>query len=216
MASDLKRCFRQNWRLIFSKMVRLKYQILISPWILRIFENVFTIHLELNSTSIVKTAKVFHIERVGQGEEKASFWEQLDLVLSQELVKQEVLGLSRIRYSENGESYLDVFFPFFVSFPHDLFSCVVPSPSSSAPPTSEPLSQLNDIGRLLADLENRRWKPRAGECTGLWSHLQAGVGVLGGKSRGTELFWFRLHHFGQLKVCGRGCMNEWPFHSQRL
>uniref|UniRef100_A0A8C3NLL7 Uncharacterized protein n=1 Tax=Geospiza parvula TaxID=87175 RepID=A0A8C3NLL7_GEOPR len=37
--------------------------------------------------------------------------EQLDVVSSQELVKQEVLGLSGIRYSGNGEAYLDVFFP---------------------------------------------------------------------------------------------------------
>uniref|UniRef100_A0A8C3NS92 Uncharacterized protein n=1 Tax=Geospiza parvula TaxID=87175 RepID=A0A8C3NS92_GEOPR len=35
----------------------------------------------------------------------------LDVVSSQELVKQEVLGLSGIRYSGNGEAYLDVFFP---------------------------------------------------------------------------------------------------------
>lgn len=59
----------------------------------------------------MKTAKEFHIERVGQGEENASFWEQLDLVSSQELVKQEVLGVSGMRYSGNGEAYLDVFFP---------------------------------------------------------------------------------------------------------
>lgn len=95
------------------------------------------------------------------------------------------------------------FLPLFVSFPHYLLSCVVPSPSSSAPPTSKPLSQLGDIRRLLADLENSRWKPRVGQCTGVWSHLQAGVGVLGGKSGGAELSWFGLHHFGQLKVCGK-------------
>lgn len=34
---------------------------------------------EVDSTSIVKTAKQFHIERMGQGGERASFWEQLDL-----------------------------------------------------------------------------------------------------------------------------------------
>lgn len=59
----------------------------------------------------MKTTKEFHVERVGQGEENASFWEQLDLVSTQELVKQEVLGVSGMRYSGNGEAYLDVFFP---------------------------------------------------------------------------------------------------------
>lgn len=101
------------------------------------------------------------------------------------------------------ESLSRCFLPLFASFPHYLLSCVVPSPSSSAPPTSKPLSQLGDIRRLLADLENSRWKPRVGQCTGVWSHLQAGVGVLGGKSGGAELSWFGLHHFGQLKVCGK-------------
>lgn len=105
------------------------------------------------------------------------------------------------------------FLPLFVYFPRYLFSCIVPSSSSSAIPTSKPLSQPNDIRRLLADLANSWRKPGAGQCTGLWSHLQAAVGVLGGKSRGAELSWFGLHQFGQFKVCGKSCANEWSFHS---
>lgn len=34
---------------------------------------------ELNSPSIVKSAKEIHIERMRQGRERASFWEQRDL-----------------------------------------------------------------------------------------------------------------------------------------
>lgn len=34
---------------------------------------------EVNSTSSVETAKELHGESMGQGGERASFWEQLDL-----------------------------------------------------------------------------------------------------------------------------------------
>lgn len=104
---------------------------------------------KVNSTSIVRSTEDLHIKRMGQGGERASLWEQLDLEGG---LKQELLGGAGIRYSGNGEACLGIFLP--SSCPHCLLLWVVPSHSSSDPPTSKSLSQHDEIRRFLADLES--------------------------------------------------------------
>lgn len=80
--------------LTFSKMVRIKCKLSFSNEYYGSLRTYLLFSQEVNSTSILKTAEEFHIERMGQGGERPSFWEQLHLEGG---IKQELLGVAGIK-----------------------------------------------------------------------------------------------------------------------